>query len=67
MWWALDKSLDYARDTAVKMMTKYNIIRYVVIVIVMALVMVSGFANPLAAFLGLDGFESSGIFTAVYS
>ncbi len=57
MWWALNKSLDYARDTAVKMMTKYNIIRYLVIVVVMALVMVSGFANPLAAFLGLMGLK----------
>lgn len=59
MWWALDRSLDFARDTAVKMITKHNIIRYLVIVIVMALIMVSGFANPLAAFLGLIGLKVS--------
>lgn len=59
MWWALDKALDFARDTAVKMMTKYNILRYVVIVVVMALIMMSGFANPLAAFLGLMGLKVS--------
>lgn len=59
MWWALDRALDFARDTAVKLMTKYNIIRYVVIVIVMALIMISGIANPLSAFLGLMGLKVS--------
>ncbi len=57
MWWTLDRALDFARDTAVKMMTKHNIIRYLVIVAVMACIMVSGFANPLAAFLGLMGLK----------
>lgn len=57
MWWALDRSLDFARDTAVKMMTKHNIIRYLAIVLVMGLVMISGFANPLSAFLGLMGLK----------
>lgn len=57
MWWALDKALGFEQDTAVKMITKYSIIRYVVIVIVMGLIMISGFANPLAAFLGLMGLK----------
>lgn len=57
MWWSLDKSLDYGRDAAVKIMTKHNVIRYLVIVVVLALVMVSGFANPLSAFLGLMGLK----------
>ena len=52
MWWALDRSLDFASATAVKMMTKYNIIRYLAIVASMGFVMISGFANPLSAFLG---------------
>ena len=33
MWWALDKSLDFAGGVAVKMITKYNIIRYAAIVV----------------------------------
>ena len=57
MWWALDRALDFARDTAVKMMTKHNILRYLVITAVLALIMVSGIANPLAAFLGLMGLK----------
>ena len=57
MWWALDRFLEYAGDAAVKMITKHNIIRYAVIVVVMALVMASGSANPLSAFLGLMGLK----------
>lgn len=57
MWWALDRALDFGRDTAVKMITKHNIIRYFVYVIVMAWIMASGFANPLSAFLGLMGLK----------
>ena len=57
MWWALDRFLEYAGDAAVKLITRHNIIRYMVIVIVMALVMISGFANPLSAFLGLMGLK----------
>lgn len=59
MWWSLDRALDFMQDAAVKMMAKHNIIRYLVIVIVMALIMVSGFANPLAAFLGVMGLKVS--------
>ena len=65
MWWALDRFLGYAGDAAVKMITKHNIIRYVAIVVVMALgqrVCESAFGVSRA-----DGFESSGIFAAVYS
>lgn len=57
MWWSLDHSLEYVQDAAVKMMTKHNILRYVAIVIVMGIIMVSGFANPLSAFLGLMGLK----------
>lgn len=59
MWWSLDRSLDFVQDTAVKMMTKHNLLRYLIIVVVMMLVMVSGFANPLAAFLGVMGLKVS--------
>lgn len=57
MWWALDRVLEYGGEAAVKLITKHNIIRYAVIVMVMVLVMISGFANPLSAFLGLIGLK----------
>lgn len=59
MWWSLDRSLDFMQDTAVKMVTKHNMIRYLVIVVVMGLIMISDFANPLSAFLGLMGLKVS--------
>lgn len=59
MWWSLDRALDCTQDTAVKRMTKHNILRYVIIVAAMGLIMVSGFASPLSAFLGLMGLKIS--------
>lgn len=59
MWWGLNKALDFSQDSAVKVMTKYNIIRYFLIVFVLAFLMISGFANPLSAFLALMGLKVS--------
>ena len=59
MWWSLDRALDLAEDLAVKMVMKQNILRYAVIVEAMAAVMLSGFANPLAVFLGLMGLKTA--------
>lgn len=59
MWWGLNKALDFPQDSAVKAMTKYNITRYFLIVLVMAFLMISGFANPLSAFLALMGLKVS--------
>lgn len=57
MWWSLDRSLDFESETAVKLITRYHILRYAVIVIVLGVVMVSGIANPLSAFLGVMGLK----------
>ena len=57
MWWSLDRSLDFGQDHVVKIMTKHNMIRYLVIVAVLGFLMIEGFANPLAAFLGLMGLK----------
>lgn len=59
MWWALDRALDCAQDAASKMIVKQSIIRYLVIVVALAAVMMSGFLNPLATFLGLMGLKVS--------
>lgn len=59
MWWSLDRALDFSSDAAVKAMTKSNILRYLFLVVMMGLVMISGFASPLSAFLGLIGLKVS--------
>lgn len=59
MWWGLDRMLDYSQDVAMKRMLKHNILRYILIAVILALIMVSGVANPLAAFLTLIGLKIS--------
>lgn len=53
MSWSLEKSLDLVQGEAEKQIRKYSVIRYFVIVVVFAVVMVTHLANPLAAFLGI--------------
>ena len=57
MWWSLDRALDFSQDSAVKMITKQNIFRYVAIVLIMAIIMLTKTGNPLAVFLGLMGLK----------
>ncbi|MBR1691550.1 MAG: ATP synthase subunit I [Lachnospiraceae bacterium] len=59
MCYSLERAFDYDTETAQKMITKQNLIRYACVTIACALVMVSGFINPLAAFLGLMGLKVS--------
>lgn len=59
MWWTLDRSLDMISKGATKTVGTQSIIRYVVLVVVMALLAVSGFANPLFAFLGYMGMKAA--------
>ena len=57
MWHSLDRALDFDEGTAGKKMQAQSVARYIVIVIIMGLTMVSGVTNPLAAFLGIMGLK----------
>lgn len=59
MWWTLDRSLDMASKDATKTVGTQYLVRYLILVIAMALLAVSGFANPLFAFLGYMGMKVS--------
>ena len=59
MWWSLNRGLDMASKDAMKTVGANSIVRYFVLVAVMALLAVSGFANPLLAFLGYMGMKFS--------
>ncbi len=59
MWWVLDRSLEMVAKGASKAVGAQSIIRYVVLVIAMALVAISGFANPLLTFLGYMGMKAA--------
>lgn len=53
MWWSLNKTLDLDENNAYKQMIAYSAIRYLAIVAVMAFVMITDIANPLAAVFGV--------------
>lgn len=58
MWRTIDQALDLG-DGAQKFMTGRSWMRYGVFVAVFAVLMVTDFANPLTAFLGLMGMKIS--------
>ena len=57
MAWSLDIAVDCGEKGAASIMTKHNMIRYAVVVVVLGAVMVTGIANPLTAFLGIMGLK----------
>lgn len=59
MDWSLQRAFDFDSAIAQKMIVKQNLIRYGCVVAACALVMLSGFLNPLSAFLGLMGLKVS--------
>ncbi len=58
MWWALNRGLDLPEKAAVKSMSTQNIIRYVIIAGVLAVLMCTDFANPIFAFCGYMGMKA---------
>jgi len=59
MWWSLDRGLDMPQKEAVKSIGANNIIRYLVLVIVMAVLIYTEFANPVFTFCGYMGMKLS--------
>ncbi len=53
MWWGLDRALDLSESEASKKMITYSMLRYAAIVVIMATVMITEIANPLAAVFGV--------------
>lgn len=55
---SLDKALDLDEGGAKKHMVTQNLVRYFVLIIFLVVLMITDFANPLAAFLGLMGVKA---------
>ena len=58
MWKVLDTALELGND-AQKYATSKNLLRYAVVLVVFAVLMLTHFADPLAAFAGLMGMKAS--------
>lgn len=59
MWWSLNRGLDMSEKDAVKSLGTQNIIRYFILVIVVAVLIYTNFANPIFAFCGYMGMKVS--------
>lgn len=59
MYYTLDRALDLNEKDAGGFATGRNMLRYGVIVMVMGVLMVTGWGNPLCAFLGLMGLKAA--------
>ena len=55
---SLNKALDLGEAGAKKHMVIQNLVRYFVLIVFLGLLMITDFANPLAAFLGLMGVKA---------
>lgn len=54
---SISMSVELDEETAVKVMQKKNVFRYGMVSIALGMIMISGLANPLAAFLGVMGLK----------
>ncbi len=59
MWRGLDRGLSLSEKDAVSYLSRQNIIRYVLIVLILILTVLSEAGNPLTAFLGIMGLKVS--------
>lgn len=58
MWWGLDRALSLDEQSATKLIVTYNVLRYTVIAVFMALVMIFETGDPVAAMLGVFGLKA---------
>lgn len=59
MWWSLNRSIDLGEKEAAKSAITGNLIRYFILVIAMAGLIYTDFANPIFAFCGYMGMKIS--------
>lgn len=59
MWWSLNRGLEQAAKGAAKTVGANSLIRYFVLVAVMAVLVYTDFANPIFAFCGYMGMKAS--------
>lgn len=57
MAWGLNRILSLDEKSATTIGAKYGMIRYGIVLIVMGILMITEFANPISAFLGVMGLK----------
>lgn len=59
MAWSLDRAVEKDVKGAQATVTRHNIIRYLAVVVILGILMVTRLGNPLSAFLGIIGLKAS--------
>lgn len=59
MWWSLNRGLDLPEKEAVKSLSIHNIIRYLILAAVLAVLIGTRLANPIFTFAGYMGMKVS--------
>lgn len=59
MWWSLNRGLDLPEKEAVKSLSTQNIMRYLILAAVLAILAATKFANPIFTFAGYMGMKVS--------
>jgi hypothetical protein len=59
MWWSIDRSMDKAKKEASRTVSVNSLIRYFILVAVVAVLAYTDFANPILAFFGYMGMKVS--------
>jgi hypothetical protein len=59
MWWSIDRSMDKAKKEASRTVGANSLLRYFILVIVIAVLAYTRFANPIFAFCGYMGMKVS--------
>lgn len=59
MAWSLNSALDQGMKGAQAAATRQNIIRYLIVVLILGILMITEIGNPIAAFVGVMGLKVS--------
>jgi ACR3 family arsenite efflux pump ArsB len=59
MWWSIDRSMEKAKKEAARTVSVNSLIRYVVLIVVLAVLAYTEFANPILTFFGYMGLKLS--------
>jgi hypothetical protein len=59
MWWSIDRSMEKAKKEAARTVSVNSLIRYVVLIAVLAVLAYTDFANPIFTFFGYMGLKFS--------
>lgn len=66
MAWSLNRALELGEKGAQAAATRQNIIRYLIVVLILGILMITEIGNPIAAFVGVMGLKASAYLQPIF-